>query len=144
MAFMRKRPAPPSHPGLDREGRSALHYAAQQDNLEGIAGLLREGADPNLQDRSGWTPLHFAAQANSAPCIEALLHGGANPALSDSDGNTALFRAVFASRGSGDVIHLLRAAGADPNALNSHGISPLTLARTISNYDVAQFFADLP
>jgi hypothetical protein len=28
--------------------------------------------------------------------------------------------------------------------LNHHGVSPLSLARTIANYDVAQFFADLP
>jgi ankyrin repeat protein len=141
---MRKRPAPPPQPGLDRDGRSALHYAASEDNPEAVARLLRDGADTNLQDHRGWTPLHFAAQANSARCVEMLLRGGANPTLSDSDGNTALFRAVFASRGSGEVIRLLRSAGADPNALNFHGVSPLTLARTIGNYNVAQFFADLP
>jgi uncharacterized protein len=129
---------------LDELGRSALHYAAAEGNLEEVARLLISGADPNLQDQQQWTPLHFAAQANSAPCVEELLRAGANPALRDSHGNTPLFRAVFASRGSGDVICALRAGGADPNAINSHGVSPVILARRIANYDVKRFFEDLP
>jgi ankyrin repeat protein len=106
--------------------------------------LLRDGSDPNQQDREGWTALHFAAQAYSARCVEALLSGGATPDVRDTHGNTPLFRAVFVSQGRGDVIRLLRAAGADANAANSRGVSPLILARRIGNFDVAQFFADLP
>ena len=48
------------------------------------------------------------------------------------------------SRGNGEVIRLLRAAGADPLAKNAHGNSPLNLARTIASYDVRQYFSDLP
>jgi len=51
---------------------------------------------------------------------------------------------VFSSRGVGEVIKLLRAHGADPNAQNARGMSPLKLARTIANFDVRQFFKDLP
>jgi hypothetical protein len=65
-------------------------------------------------------------------------------ALTDTLGNGVLFRAVFASRGNGEIIRMLRAAGADACARNSSGVSPLSLARTIANYNVAQFFADLP
>jgi hypothetical protein len=42
------------------------------------------------------------------------------------------------------VIESLRRAAADPYAANSSGVTPLSLARTIANYNVAQFFADLP
>jgi uncharacterized protein len=73
-----------------------------------------------------------------------LLDAGALVDPRDSYGNTPLFRAVFNSSGNGDVIKLLRGAGADPYAKNASGISPLKLARTISNYDVRQFFCDLP
>ena len=72
-----------------------------------------------------------------------MLRAGANATLADSYGNTALFRAVFASKGEGEVIKLLRAAGADPYATNSHGASPLSLAQSIANFNIAVHFADL-
>jgi hypothetical protein len=42
------------------------------------------------------------------------------------------------------VIAILREAGADPSIPNGSGVSPVSLARTIGNYDVAVFFEDLP
>ncbi|HTI26080.1 MAG TPA: hypothetical protein VL652_34145 [Kutzneria sp.] len=54
-----------------------------------------------------------------------------------------MWTAVFESRGHGELIELLRAAGADPHAVNRSGQNPLGLARLIVNYDVRQYFADL-
>jgi ankyrin repeat protein len=127
----------------DKQGRTSLHQAAAGGNAFEVQLLLNGGADVNAQDTNGWSPLHFAAQACSADCTDLLLHAGADVTLKDSFGNTALFRAVFASRGEGEVIKLLRAAGADPYATNSHGVSPLSLARSIANFNVAMHFADL-
>jgi len=121
-----------------------LHYAAADGNAAEVSRLLAEGANPNAQDDNGWTPAHFAAQVGSIECMTALLRSGADPALADSYGNTVLWRAVFASRGDGKLISALRAAGADPHTKNKHGLSPLSLARSITNYDVGQHFADLP
>src|SRR5690606_10271424 len=104
--------------------RAELHYAASQGDVELTRLLLASGGDPNARDCQVWTPLHFAAQASSAPVVELLLAAGANPELRDSHGNTPLFRAVFSSKGNGDVIILLRANGADPLAENSSGVSP--------------------
>ncbi len=132
-----------SRSGVDRGGRSALHDAAAEANEALCRELLAAGADPNAQDDNGWTPLHFAAQANSAAITTLLLAAAARPDVRDAHGNTPLSRAVFCSRGDGTVIRLLRAAGADPLACNSRGVSPISLARTIANYDVAQFFADV-
>jgi uncharacterized protein len=129
--------------GVDQAGRTPLHYAAAEGHGDKVRRLLREGADPNAQDDNGWAPLHFAAQAVSADVAETLLHAGADPGLRDSYGNTPLHRAVFESRGDGSVIAVLRAAGADPQASNNSGVSPVALSRTIANYDVAQFFADV-
>ena len=120
-----------------------LHYAAASGNAVEVRLLVDRGADVNAQDANGWSPLHFAAQASSGECTDVLLRAGANATLKDSHGNTALFRAVFASNGEGEVIKLLRTAGADPYATNSHGVSPLSLARSIANFNIAIHFADL-
>jgi uncharacterized protein len=130
--------------GVDEYGRTSLHYAAADGNVAEVHRLLAEGANANAQDDDGWTPAHFAAQAGSSESMSALLSAGADLGLTDSHGNTVLWRAVFASKGDGMLIRALRAAGADPHAANKHGVSPLSLARTIANYDVRQYFSDLP
>jgi uncharacterized protein len=133
---------------LDRDGRGPLHKVLPNcmrgTEVAEARRLLAEGYDPNARDKSGWTPLHFAAQGNAVDLAECLLTGGAAVDTRDEHGNTPLSTAVFNSRGHGEMIALLRAYGADSYAQNNHGVSPLSLARDIGNYDVAQFFADLP
>jgi ankyrin repeat protein len=109
-----------------------------------VETLLSSGSDPNAIDDSGWTPLHFAARVSAPEVVKLLLKAGAAVDPRDSSGNTPLWRAVFNSRGEGEVIQLLRAAGADPYIDNNNGVSPLKLARTIANYDLRQHFRDLP
>jgi len=140
----KKTPKKKPRPGVDEYGRTPLHYAAGDGDSRRVEDLLRAAADPNAQDDDGWTALQFAAQSRSAACTRALLAAGARVDLPDSHGNTPLSTAVFNSRGDGAVIVLLREAGADPRAANKHGVSPVKLARTVANYDVARFFADVP
>ncbi|WP_396269645.1 ankyrin repeat domain-containing protein [Ideonella sp.] len=139
-----KTPKRKARPGVDGYGRSPLHYAAADGELKKCKELLTAGADPNTQDDNGRTPLHFAAQANAAEVAAALIEAGAVLDSTDAYGNTPLSTAVFNSLGKGDLIAALRMAGADPHAKNNHGVSPLSLARTITNFDVAQHFDDLP
>ena len=140
----RKQPKRNPRLGVDEYGRTPLHYAAADGQVEEVIRLLAAGTNPNAQDDNGWSALHFAAQAVSPGVTEALLAGGAQTELKDSFGNTSLSTAVFESRGNGSVIQLLRRAGADPHAANSSGVTPISLARTIANYNVRQFFTDLP
>ena len=139
-----KHPKRTPRPGVDRIGRTPLHYAAADGAVPEVTRLIESGADPSAQDDNGWSPLHFATQASSEAITRILINAGANVDLRDSHGNTPLWRAVFSSAGDGAVIKLLRDAGADPHAENTSGVTPLALARTIANFDVAQFFNDLP
>lgn len=143
LEMTKKTPKKKARPVVDEYGRTPLHYAANDGDSRRVEDLLRASADPNVEDDNGWTALHFAAQARCVSCVRALLAAGARIDLRDSHGNTPLSTAVFNSRGDGAIIGMLRAAGADPRAPNNHGVSPVRLARTIANYDVARFFADV-
>jgi ankyrin repeat protein len=123
--------------GVDRLGRSGLHYAAAGD-LAAVRAAIEAGADVSAGDSAGWTPLHFAAQAQRADIAVELLANGAVVDAVDAQGNTPLWRAVFNYRGDPAVLDALREAGADPDQANTHGVSPRQLAGRIANYDVAQ------
>jgi ankyrin repeat protein len=139
-----KRPKRKERSGVDRYGRTPLHHAVSDGDLVRLKELLGSGADPNSPDDDGWTPLHFAAMNGIPDAVILLLEAGAAVDPRDSHGNTPLWRAVFESRGKGEIIKLLRTAGANPYIKNEHAISPLSLARTIANFNVRQFFEDLP
>jgi uncharacterized protein len=139
-----KRPKQKSRPGVDKLGRTPMHYAAATGDASAIAALLSRGANVNATDDNGWSPLHFSTQENRLEISRVLLAAGANVDAVDTNGNTPLSNAVFSSKGRGDLIELLRTYGADPLRKNHHGISPLGLARSIGNFDVRRFFDDLP
>ena len=136
-------PQPERERSLDRAGRSLLHHAAGEHDVNHVKELIRQGEDVNLADRQGWTPLHFAAQSYDAEMADLLLDSGALVDHRDSYGNTPLSTAVFNSRGRGELIGLLRKRGANPTSKNNSGVSPTSLARTIANYNVALFFLDV-
>jgi ankyrin repeat protein len=115
-----------------------------ENNVAEARRRLAAGDDPNLGDRQGFTPLHLAAQQWSIDVAKLLLDHGAAVDRSNMFGNTPLFVAVFNSKGRGDLIALLRQKGADPLKANETGQTPAGLARLIGNYDIAQFFVDLP
>lgn len=128
---------------MDRAGRSPLHYAAMEDDIEAVASLLRSDAPLNQPDHQGFTPLHLAAQEHSVRAAAALLAAGADVDAVNIFGNSALYVAVFNSRGRGDLIDLLRSYGADPRLPNRSGQTPVGLARLIGSHDVARFFQDV-
>jgi ankyrin repeat protein len=124
----------------DRDGRTPLMRAVSSDKMEIVDLLIENGADVDAQDNGGFAPLHFAAQDFRVAAAKSLLRKGAQVNLSDKYGNTPLWRAVFDSRGRGELIKLLLEFGADPLIKNKSGISPLDLANKIANYDLKQFF----
>jgi uncharacterized protein len=129
--------------GRDRMGRTAVHYAALDGDVDGLRGFVAGGADPDAADSAGWTPLHFAAQTQNAQAAEALLAAGAAVDTPDRHGNTALWTAVFNFRGEGTTLRVLLEAGADSERENAHGVSPRGLAGKIANYDVAVHLPDV-
>ena len=61
----------------DRDGKTALHYAAV-NNVENAAELLISyGADFSIKDIVGKTPLHYAIEHDSEETANLLLSHGA-------------------------------------------------------------------
>ena len=133
----------------DADGDTPLHWALDRDaNLtdeargEIVRLLLESGADLFAQNNSGTAPLHLAARGWS-PAEEQILsrvyemrHAGEKPDINitDTRGNTPLHWAMdhhfppADHRARSLAAHTLLWSGADPNARNRHGISPMHMA----------------
>lgn len=100
------------HAPADELGRTPLHNAARAWKESFIRDLLAAGAGVNARDRLGRTPLHYAADH-------------ARPVEPDHTDVIMLF--PFSVEG-GPAVAALLAAGADVNARDVRGDTPLHLA----------------
>ncbi len=125
---------------IDKDGRSLLHHAVLLKDSEVVDLLINKGASLDIQDNLGWSPLHFAAQRYDVHISKTLIDANADLNSVDNYGNSVLWRAVFESKGRGDVIKLLISSGADIYQKNNKGVSPINLAQTIANYKILDFF----
>lgn len=115
--FVRARGARPDAP--DRDGRSALSWAAEKNHAEIVRLLLAGGANPNELDQTKRTPLHFAVGAQARECATLLLNAGAAVDAQDQLGDTALMLA--AGRGDETLVRLLLARGANRSLKDRDG-----------------------
>lgn len=98
----------------DREGKTALHYAAEQADPAMVNILIRDDKiNLSLEDNSSMTVLGRAALRGSAKKIKAILSSVVNPNVTNKAGRAPLHYA--ASRGDSDIIKALIDAGADVN-----------------------------
>lgn len=134
---------PMAAPDADtRDRRSLPVLAAVLPDLRLLRALIERGVDVNrMQD--GMTPL-LAATRDSwhgrPEAVMTLLANGADPRSADADGNTPLHHAARSS--DPGVAALLRDAGADIDALNAGGQSPLGSACACGNWRLARFLLE--
>jgi ankyrin repeat protein len=77
----------------DAEGRTALHVAAGNDDVDAICRLIEWGADVNLYDYKRRTPLHTAARNGHWDATMLLLEVGADLNAKDEKEYTAVAHA---------------------------------------------------
>jgi ankyrin repeat protein len=95
------------------DGSTALHWAAQRDNLEIAEQLIAAGADAKAATRYHITPLWFAAKNGNAALIERLLKAGADANSVSEQGETVLMTAALT--GKADAVKMLLLHGAKAN-----------------------------
>jgi hemoglobin len=112
-------------------GRTLLHAAAAAGRLATVELLLRLGADPNARDGGKHAPLYSVGNecrvAGAGDVVRALVRGGAQVnACEGVKRCTALHMA--ARRGNTEVAEALLGCGANIEARDSHGDTPLRRA----------------
>lgn len=143
------------------EGGTPLHSAAQGGSTEMVKLLVDQGASVDAQFRDYVTPLHVAIERRNFAAADILVKLGAPVSLhlaaalgdtavlinhlhkedaneQDPTGNSALH--FFAGgRGGERTGELLLAAGANINAANHDGATPLHFAVSFQNWTATEF-----
>lgn len=104
----------------DRYRQTPLYIAVKYGQPATARTLIELGADVNAQTKYGEAPLHVAGDEK---IVGMLLEAGASVKAQDGEMNTPLHKAVLLD--DPRMVELLISAGADPNALNKYGRSPL-------------------
>lgn len=130
----------------EADGSTALHLAAQRDNLEIANLLLTARANVKAATRYNITPLSLACTNGNAAMIERFLKAGADPNSTSEKGQTALMTAALT--GKVDAVKVLLAHGANVNAAEPvKGQTALMWAASEGNTDAAgmliEFGADV-
>ena len=121
--------APALFNAANLDGRTPLHIAVANNNLEAVEILIKQGADPNAADKNGVTPLCEAARQNDVAIAKKLIQLGADVATKQPDGvETPLMAAISAKQPYNEMVSLLLEHNADINAKDQHGYTPLIAA----------------
>ena len=104
---------------IDDGGRTGLHVAAANGNIQIIAILIKGGATIGQRDGLGETALHYAAEHDHAEIVKLLLDVGAAIDAQDKNGMTPLM--LGARGGKVEIVRTLLARGANPNKTDFTG-----------------------
>jgi ankyrin repeat protein len=136
-------------------GQSALMWAVAENHPDVVQLLIQRGADVNVRSRvfdynslqpkqgsvpmnyprGGFTPLLFAARQGDLADTQTLLRAKADINLADPDKTTPLLEAILNFHF--DLAQYLLDHGADPNARDLHGRSPLYAAVDMHTLDTS-------
>ena len=109
--------------------------------------LIKAGANVNAQNAKGNTALLLAVQRgakNKLKLIKELLQAGADPNVENSDRDTILHRLSNYHSPDGissttlEIVDLLIKSGANVDAVNKSGLTPLCICARMGNFEIAE------
>lgn len=112
----------------NESGYNILHQAAAVGNNFATERILSKKTDlVDMKDKDGCTALHLAAVANNYSVAKTLVaQGKCTVDLKNTQQQTALFMAVVA--GNCELVELLLGVGADINATDKYGDTPMHMS----------------
>lgn len=125
-----------------KRGQTALMWAAAEGHPEVVRALIDHGADVHARSDGGFTAFLFAAQQGNVDSAQILLGARANVNEATPEDGNAL---VIASAAGNEALSIfLLEKGADPNAADRFGITPLHYAffKGISVLDTCRYEDD--
>ena len=123
----------------DITGATPLHEAVRYGDIDIAKALLESGADVNAEDNLGKTPV--IPEDKREAMYRLLIEHAADVAKKDAYGDTVLHTATMTSLAP-SILELLVAGGADVNARNKDGVSPLLIAVQKRNFAHVKFYAE--
>lgn len=150
-------------------GRTPLHVAVLENNIELITDLVNNGNDPNLMDDYGMTALHLAVEmrnfrdTDSEPRSSIRLEPGNSPLyMAIKSGDLDILKLFLdamrgsnpkkfveytplhlaAEWGNSEIVKVLLKAGADVEAEDEYGLTPLHWAVESGNLNILRLLID--
>lgn len=123
----------------DSSGATPLHEAVRYGNSEIIQALLNSGANINAKDNLGKTPIMLIMpqdKINEIYSIFQRFHADLNE--KDMYGDTVLHNAAMMNVNA-DIASKLVKGGANVNARNKEGVTPLEIAVQKNNVNLANY-----
>ncbi|PSN51165.1 hypothetical protein C0J52_06081, partial [Blattella germanica] len=128
--------------GINREGETPLLTAVKLGNKELAIKLLKDGANPNAKDGYGNTPMHYAAVMNLVKVVDCLLELKCDIDSTNRGGETPLLKAI--ERENEEIAITLLKHGANPNAKDEYGRTPMHYAAHGANPNTKNEYGDSP
>jgi ankyrin repeat protein len=121
-------------------GRTALHWAVRNGNVEIVDILIKGGADLNKGDQAGKTALSHAAESGKVDLTRKLIESGADVNKRDLVGGNSVLWA--AGLGNADTLAIVVEAGGNVDVKDINGLTPLQWAAQTGKTDSMKILID--
>ena len=126
----------------DQDGRTPLHWAVMQGNIEVMQALLAAGSDANRGDSEGRTPLHMTVLMQNEAMLRLLVSYEADVNAVDGRKQSSIF--LCCDMGLGALLPMLVEAGASIELQDDSKSTPMHFACVNGHFDIAKWLIEGP